>query len=86
MRTSDHLQVVRVVELLRDVLAEGVARSSRVHAPTRPVVRVTPQQVAHRPLVRHLLESFQRSDVIQGLNTRGKAAVQAKELPFHHGR
>ena len=58
MRPGDHLQVVGVVELLGDVLAKGVTSASRVHAPASPVIGIRPEQVAHRPFVRNLLESL----------------------------
>ena len=51
---GDEGELVGVVELLGDVLAEGVARASRRNAPAAPVVWVGPEQVTHRPLMRHL--------------------------------
>lgn len=68
MRSGYHLQVISVIELLSDVLAEGVTRPSRVHSPACTVVRVGPEQVAHRPLVRHLLESLKRANIVQSLD------------------
>jgi hypothetical protein len=50
MSTRDQLQVVGVVELLRDVLAEGVASATRGDAPAAAVIRVGPQQVADRSI------------------------------------
>jgi hypothetical protein len=38
--TGDHFKVVVVVELLRDVLPEGVAGATRVDTPTAAVVGV----------------------------------------------
>lgn len=50
---SYQLQVVRVVELFRYVLAEGVACTSWRDAPTHFVFRVRPQQVTHWSVMRH---------------------------------
>lgn len=83
MGTSDHLQVVGVVELLSDVLAKSVAGTTGVHAPPRPVIRVTPQQVTHRSLVRHLLEPLQRPDVVQSFDAGREPTMQTEELVFN---
>ena len=48
MGPRDPREVVRVVELLRDVLAEGVAGTSWADAPTASVIRVRPKKVANR--------------------------------------
>ena len=53
-------ELVCVVELLGDVLAEGVACASGGDAPATPVVGVGPEQVTHGPLMRHL--QVQRQD------------------------
>lgn len=37
-------------------LSKGVPRSSGGNSPTAPVVRVRPHQVAHRPLMGHLID------------------------------
>mmetsp|Transcript_61485 Transcript_61485/g.140589 ORF Transcript_61485/g.140589 Transcript_61485/m.140589 type:complete len:217 (+) Transcript_61485:95-745(+) len=65
VRTGDELEPVGVIELLRDVLPERVAGTARRDAPTAPVVRIRPEQVAHGPLVGHLLNSVELPDVVQ---------------------
>ncbi len=85
MGTRDHLQVVGMVELLSDVLAEGVARASRIHPPSGSVIRIRPKQIAHRSLMRHLLESFERADVIEGLDAGRESSVEAEKLIFDDG-
>jgi len=50
MCTTNQLQLVGVIKRLRDVLAERVARSARRDAPTCTIIRVRPQQIAHRSL------------------------------------
>lgn len=54
MGARNQAQPVGVVELLADILAEGVAGAARRDAPAAAVIRVRPEQIAHRPLVRHL--------------------------------
>lgn len=50
MGTSDQGQIVGVIKSLGDVLAEGVPSSTRGDAPAAPVIRIRPQQIAHRTL------------------------------------
>ena len=69
-----------MIKRLADVLPERVPGSSRADAPSTPIIRIRPQQVAHGPLVRHLLYPVQRADVIQRVDARGQAAVQAEDL------
>ena len=83
MGARDSSQVVRVVELLANVLSEAVAGATRADTPTASVVRVRPEQVADRSLVRRLLHSVQLTDLIERVNTRRKTAMQAKHLVFY---
>lgn len=69
-----------MVERLADVLAERVAGAARRDAPAAAVVRVRPQQVAHRPLVRHLLHAIDLADLVECVDGRREAAVQAEDL------
>ena len=57
MSTCNKVKSVLLVILLGDVLAEGIASTSRRHAPATSVVWVRPQKVAHRSFVRNLLHS-----------------------------
>ena len=54
VRARDELEAVRVVKLLRDVVAKGVAGATRRDTPALAVVRIAPQEVAHGALVRDL--------------------------------
>lgn len=54
VRPGHEVQVVHVVELLRDVGSECVPGPARGQPPPRPVIRVRPQEVAHGALVRNL--------------------------------
>lgn len=48
-----------------------------------PIVRVAPEQIAHGSLVRHFLQTIQGSDVVQGVDRRAQAAVEAEDLAIH---
>ena len=80
MGSRHQRQSVVVVEGLRDVLAERVSRASRRYAPSAPVIRVGPEQVAHGPLVRHLLYAVERPDVVERVDAGREAAVEAEDL------
>mmetsp|Transcript_99434 Transcript_99434/g.256998 ORF Transcript_99434/g.256998 Transcript_99434/m.256998 type:complete len:343 (+) Transcript_99434:194-1222(+) len=86
VRTSDQLQAIRVVELFRDVLAEGVACAARRDAPAAAVVGVGPEQVAHGPLVGHFLDSVELADVVEGVEGGRDATVHADDLVLDHRR
>lgn len=66
--TSDSAQVVCMVKLFRDVLAERVASTSGGDAPTAAVIGVGPEQVAHGSFLWHLLNSVELSNLVKGIN------------------
>lgn len=78
-------QAIVVVERLRNVLSKCVARTTRGYSPTAPVIRVRPEEVAHGPLVRHLLDTIEGTDVVEGINTRRQPSVQAEDLIIDQG-
>eukprot|EP00413_Alexandrium_margalefii_P036570 CAMPEP_0204599318 /NCGR_PEP_ID=MMETSP0661-20131031/54758_1 /ASSEMBLY_ACC=CAM_ASM_000606 /TAXON_ID=109239 /ORGANISM="Alexandrium margalefi, Strain AMGDE01CS-322" /LENGTH=341 /DNA_ID=CAMNT_0051610033 /DNA_START=99 /DNA_END=1121 /DNA_ORIENTATION=+ len=82
---GDQLEAVGVVELLGHVLPELEAGASRGVAPARGVRRVRPQQVADRPLVRHLLDAVEVPDVVEGRQARGEARMRDEDPVLHHG-
>lgn len=84
MGSRNHLEVVGVVELLGNILAEGVACASRIHTPPSAIVRIRPKQVTHRSIVGHFLESLEGPNVVQGLDARRKPSVQTEELILNH--
>lgn len=69
MGACDARQVVRVVELLRDVLTEGVAGTARGNAPTTSVIGIGPKQVTDGSLVRRLLHAIELADLIECVDT-----------------
>ena len=70
MCPSHQGQAVIVIERFRDILSEGVPCTSRTDAPTTSIIRITPQQIAHWPFMRYLLDSVQRSDIVEGVDAR----------------
>ena len=86
VRPGDHLQPVAVVELLGDVLTKRVTRAPGRDTPAAPVVRVGPQQVTHRSLVRHLLRPRELPNVLQRVQRRTQAPVRAEDLILDDSR
>ena len=82
MRSGDSRQVIRVVELLRDVLTETIAGAARADTPTTSVIGVGPEQVAHRSFVRHLDLPVNGAYLIERVQVWREAAVQAENLIF----
>mmetsp|Transcript_33949 Transcript_33949/g.102280 ORF Transcript_33949/g.102280 Transcript_33949/m.102280 type:complete len:295 (-) Transcript_33949:520-1404(-) len=79
VRSYDELERVRREELLRDVRAERVPRAPGRDAPAAALVRVRPDQVAHGPLVRDLLEAVQLLDVVDRVQRRAQPRVRAED-------
>jgi len=84
MGSSDSRQAIRMVELFWNVLSETVPCASYRDAPSTPVVRVRPKQIADGSLMRHFLYTVQLPDLVQSVDTWWKTAVQAKDLVFDH--
>jgi hypothetical protein len=57
MRSRHECQAIVVVECFRDVLTECIAGTSGADTPSTSVIGVTPEQITHRTLMRHLLYS-----------------------------
>ena len=75
-----------MVELLGYVLAKRKASSAGADAPTGPIVRVGPKQVAHGPLVGYLLDSIELPHMIKGVNGGAEATVEAEYVIVDQGR
>ena len=84
MRTCNPCQVIRVVELLRNVLTEAIACTAGADAPTTPVIGVRPEKVTNGSFVRGLLDAIKLTDLVQCVDTGGQATVKAEYLVFHH--
>lgn len=85
MRPGNQRQTVVVVEGLRDVLAERVARTTGRDAPAAAVIGVGPQQVAHGALVGDLLDAVKGTDVVERVDAGREAAVQTEDLVVDEG-
>ena len=80
MSPCNQFEVVRMVELLRDVLSKSISCASRGDAPATSIIRVRPQQVAHWTLVRYFLNSIQLLNLIESVDARRKSTVKTEDL------
>lgn len=85
MRTGNQRQAVVVVEGFRNVLAESVTGTTRRDSPAAAVVGVGPEEIAHGPLMRYLLDAVQGSDVVEGVDAGRKTTVQTEDLVVNQG-
>jgi hypothetical protein len=82
MRPRDKIQLVSPIEFHGDVLSKGVSSPARGDSPPRPICRIRPQQVTHRPFMRDLLHAIQMADIIECLYGWGESSVQTEYLPY----
>ena len=80
MGPSDQLCAVLGIEYFHSVLPEYVARSSRGHSPAFDLLRIRPHEITHWSLVGHLLLSVYGLDLVEGVDVRREASVNAKYL------
>ena len=76
---GDESEAVLVVVLLADVGAEREAGASGRDSPAAPVVGVGPEEVAHGSLVGNLLDAVELANVVQSVDGRREATVQAED-------
>jgi len=85
MGARDSCQVIGVVELLGDVLAEAVAGTSGRDTPTAAVIGVGPKQITDGALVGSLLHAVELANLVKRVNAGREATVEAEHLVLHDG-
>ena len=70
--------------MLRYVLAERVAGTSRRDTPAASVVRVRPKQIANRAFVRNLHEPIELLDLFEGVNAGRETSMKAENAVFNN--
>ena len=85
MSTCDSHQVIGVIELFGDVLAERVASTSWRDTPTTSVIRVRPEEITDGTLVRSLLNAIELADLIKCIDRGGETTVEAENLILDDG-
>lgn len=85
MGPGDEIEIVLVVELGRDVGAEGVSGAAGGDIPAGAFVGVGPDKVAQRAVVRHLLQPIKLADLVDGVEEGREAAVHAEDAVVDEG-
>ena len=86
MGTGDEVQIIPLVEHGHDVPAEQIPRAARRQTPAVDLLRVGPEQIAHGPVVGHLLLPIDDADLIEGVDARTESAVDGEDLVLDDGR
>lgn len=85
MRPQDMRHAVDLEELANDLRAERIPRATRGERELVSVgIRIRPHQVCHGALVRDLAIPVQDLDLIDGVDGRREAAVDAEDLVVDH--
>jgi len=79
MGTGNAHEVVSMIELFGDVLAERVTSTSGGYTPTASVVRVRPEEIADRAFMRYFLNSVELFDLVESIDTGGETAMEAED-------
>ena len=86
MSTRYQIQAILMVELLGYVLAKCKAGPAGADAPSGPIVRVGPKQVAHGPLVGYLLDSIELPHMVEGVDGGAQPTVETEYVVVDQGR
>ena len=85
MCSGNKLEIVGVIELLRDVLSKTVASTSRGNTPTTSVIRVRPQKITDGTFVGYFHDTIKLLDLVQSVNGRRQTTVQAEDVLLDDG-
>jgi len=85
MCSADQIDIVCVIECCDNVSSEKIASSTRTQAPSIHFFGIRPQQIAHRPFVRHLLFPVDQTNLIKIGDGGREAAMDAEDLPVDDG-
>ena len=80
MRPRYQLRPILLIEHLDSILPKDVAGAARADSPTFDLLWVAPHEVAHGPLVWHLLLPIDRLDLVQRVYVGAQPAMHAKDL------
>jgi hypothetical protein len=73
-----------VVKHFRDITPESVTSATRRDTPTLSVIRIRPEEVTHRPFVRHFLDSINCPNMIESVDGWREPTMKTEYLIFHH--
>ena len=78
MCSSNQFQIVRVVELFRDLLTEGITVLFWKDTPDATIIWVGPEKITDGSFVWHFHDSIKLLDLIKSVNFRGETAMYAE--------
>jgi len=83
--SGDEVDGIIMSERFGDIGSEKEASSTRRKTPARNIIRIGPEQVAHGSVMRNLLLSIYSPNLIDSLQHRTQAAVDAKDAAVDDG-
>jgi len=83
MCSCDELQVIRVIELLRDILTKRVSRTSWRDTPTASIIWIRPQKITDWSLMRNLHDSIELLNLIESIDTWRKSSMKAENVSLN---
>ena len=80
MRAEDVIHVIHLKELFHHLRTEGVSRPSRAKAEFVSFrIRIRPYEIGHRAFVWDLAKAVDDFDLVEGVDRRAEAAVNAED-------
>lgn len=80
MGSAHKAQSIGLIELLTNVLSEGVSRTPWRDAPAHAVIRVRPEKVTNGAFMWNLLYSIELFDLIEGIYAWREPSMQTENL------
>lgn len=84
MSSGNLSYVIGHAKFCNNISSEEIACSSRTHGPPIDFFGITPHQVAHCSVVRHLLLPVNGFDLIQGVKRWRQTAMNAKNSVVYY--
>ena len=75
MCSAHKTQAICLIELLANVLSEGVSRTPWRNAPAHTIIRVRPEKVTDGTFMRNFLHSVELFNLIESVNARRKSSM-----------
>ena len=66
--SANEAQAIHMTKLFCNVLAECIPCPAGTYSPTTPIVRITPNQIAHWALVGYLLDAVESPSMVEGVD------------------
>ena len=80
MSPRNETQSVDMNELFGNILSKRITCTSRADSPSKSIIGIRPDEIAHWSLVWHLLDTVQITGLVKSIDAWAESAVKAKYL------